>query len=656
MSGRGRSVAEEINSKVNIVELISSYVDLKRAGKNHKGLCPFHGEKTPSFTVSEERGMYYCFGCKASGDAISFIMNMENLDFIEAVKLLAERYSIDISSFGGRSGDKDLKNEMLYLAKVSANFFYKQLKSSRRGMEYLNSRGVTGETIKKFGIGYAADSWDSLLKYFEGVKGADLKKLKAIGLLSEKKNDNGYFDVFRDRIIFPIQNIQGKVIGFGGRVIADAHPKYLNSPESLIFDKSGILYGLNLAKNYPESKRRIVVVEGYMDVIMLNQAGFVSAVATLGTSLTDKHAQTLARYTEEIVLCYDGDSAGINAAIRGVGVLKNSKCPVRVLLLPEGKDPDEYVNSYGLDGFQALLDKADNMFTFYLKNLHNKYKGMGENAIIRVITDYLMFISDVESPAEREIQMKKLSDMTGISLETVREELIKLRSGAESKLLYNSRHQEEARETDLEEVLVEEREGRLEGGNTDDEVKPTLGLQNKNRKKLYNVELRMLQIALSSRENAMKLFGVTAISSMKNRGIKEAVLGLLEYYEGINEEFSAQRAVDIIELELARKLERQKENMPTIDNIEKEVGLIMTSHQLLLTKIELEEITKLRNKYERISSGDGSGFSFDMEDMSSVEKDHNNRVEVDIIDKINALNRREVELRGVLASLGSLKV
>ncbi len=418
------NVIEEIKSRCDIVDVIGQVVALKKAGSNFKGLCPFHGEKTPSFVVSEGKQIFTCFGCGASGDVLSFVMKYYNLDFIQAVEKLAKEYSIDLPTTYGNSGKK---SELYDINKRAAHFFFDAIRDGRNeGYRYLESRGINREMIKHFGLGYADESWDGLCKKFLPPGGdAAMEELKEnmlkLGLIDNSKGR--CYDKFRNRIIFPIINTSGKVIGFGGRTLnKDGIPKYLNSPESLIFSKKNNLYGLNVAKQGISKRDTVVLVEGYMDVISLHQRGIDYAVATLGTALTENQAKLLRRYTRNIVFAYDMDSAGRAATMRGIEILKKQDLNIKIMKLPEGKDPDEYIKKYGREEFEARV-KESLPATEYMLEQAKSGCDLGKNEdklkYIKEALDILRGISSVET----DIYLQKLSQDTGVSPSALKSEL-----------------------------------------------------------------------------------------------------------------------------------------------------------------------------------------------------------------------------------------
>ena len=365
---------EEVRTRNDIVEVISGYVRLQKKGSNYFGLCPFHNEKSPSFSVSPGKQMYYCFGCGAGGNVITFLMEYENQTFPEAVRTLAQRAGIALpeadDSKEARQADSR-RAKLLEINKEAAKYFYYQLRTERGsvGMESLRKRELSDETMNHFGLGYANKYSNDLIQYLKS-KGYSEDLIRDAGLCNVDEK-HGMYDKFWNRVMFPIQDINHRVIGFGGRVMGDGKPKYLNSPETEIFDKSRNLYGLNFART--SRKGNVILCEGYMDVIAMHQAGFTQAVASLGTAFTSGQASLLRRYANEILLSYDSDGAGVNAALRAIGILKEAGMTGRVINLEPYKDPDEFIKALGGEEFQKRLDHAENSFFFELRQLQKNY-------------------------------------------------------------------------------------------------------------------------------------------------------------------------------------------------------------------------------------------------------------------------------------------
>lgn len=365
---------EEVRQRNDIVDVISGYVKLQKKGSSYFGLCPFHNEKSPSFSVSRAKQMYYCFGCGAGGNVFTFVMEYENYSFVEAFKMLAERAGVDIPEVEYSKEAKaraDLKATLLEINKLAAKYFYAQLKTEQGKLAhtYLTDRGLSEETVTAFGLGYSNKYSDDLYRYLK-TKGYKDELLVKAGLISVDER-YGAHDKFWNRVMFPIMDVNNRVIGFGGRVMGDAKPKYLNSPETEIFDKSRNLYGLNRART--SRKPYFLICEGYMDVISLHQAGFTNAVASLGTALTAGHAALIKRYVNEVYLTYDSDEAGTRAALRAMPILKDAGITAKIIRMEPYKDPDEFIKNLGTEAFEERINKARNGFMFSLEILEREY-------------------------------------------------------------------------------------------------------------------------------------------------------------------------------------------------------------------------------------------------------------------------------------------
>lgn len=367
-------VIEEVRSKNDIVDVISGYVSLKKKGSSYFGLCPFHNEKSPSFSVSRQKQMYYCFGCGAGGNVITFIMEYENFSFVEALKFLAERAGVELpeQEYSREARERaDTRAVLLEINKAAAQYYYVQLKNSQgaQALTYLKNRGLSDGTIKAFGLGYS-NKYSNLLYQYLRSKGYQTDMIAKAGLISVDER-HGASDKFWNRVMFPIMDVNSRVIGFGGRVMGEGQPKYLNSPETVIFDKGRNLYGLNRART--SKKSYFLLCEGYMDVISLHQAGFTNAVASLGTALTQGHASLIKRYVQEVYLTYDSDGAGTRAALRAVPILKDVGITAKVIRMDPYKDPDEFIKNLGAEAFEERIGKARNGFMFGLEVLEREY-------------------------------------------------------------------------------------------------------------------------------------------------------------------------------------------------------------------------------------------------------------------------------------------
>lgn len=417
---------EEIRNKVDIVDIISEYVQLKKQGRHYFGLCPFHGEKTPSFSVSAEKQIYHCFGCGAGGNVFSFLMNIENYSFIEAITSLAEKLHIDLpinndaNHFSEKSQDYA---EMFRAHDLLQKFYHHFLVNTKEGSEaiqYLHKRGFTEEIINRFHIGYAPNSWNVASRFLD-KRGFNLYEMTKAGLVARRESDGEYFDRFRNRIMFPIWDNQGRTIGFGGRILYEGEPKYLNSPETRIFNKSKTLYGLHLARPEIRKKQQVILFEGYVDVISAWRAGVANGVASLGTSLTDEQANIIRRNADNVIICYDSDNAGINAAYRAADIMNNAGCAVRVAKMPEGYDPDDYINEFGSESFQNnVIGNSLTLMAFKIDYLRRGKNLQDEGELIAYIEEVLAEISLLPKAVERDHYLRQLADEFSISLDALK--------------------------------------------------------------------------------------------------------------------------------------------------------------------------------------------------------------------------------------------
>lgn len=406
---------EEVRTSNNIVDVISGYVKLNKKGNSYFGLCPFHNEKSPSFSVSSEKQMYYCFGCHAGGNVITFLMEYEHFSFVESVNFLAERSGIKLPEVSFSKEEKkkaDRRAAILEMNKLSANYFYSRLKSDagKIALDYFKKRKLSEDTIKHFGLGYSLQYNNDLYLYLK-QKGYSDDILKDSGLITFNEK-YGPQDKFWNRVMFPIMDINNRVIGFGGRVMGDGEPKYLNSPETICFDKSRNLYGLNFARTTRESF--MLLCEGYMDVIALHQAGFTNAVASLGTAFTSQHAILLKRYTKEVILVYDSDEAGTNAALRAIPMLRDVGMSVKVLRMEPYKDPDEFIKNLGADEFKKRIENAKNGFLFEIEMLEKNYSLSDPDGKTRFFKEVATKLLGFSEELERENYIESLASIYNI--------------------------------------------------------------------------------------------------------------------------------------------------------------------------------------------------------------------------------------------------
>jgi len=413
-------IAEDVIRKIkeqnDIVDVISERVKLKKTGRNYTGLCPFHNEKSPSFTVSSEKQIYKCFGCGEAGNVISYIMKDRNVTFPEAARVLAERANINIEvDSDENSAQKAMYAKMYKINVEAARYYYGNLRKDKKAETYFVARGITQATMKKFGLGFSFDKWDGLLLYLK-KKGYSELDLFNIGLIT-KSPKGSYYDRFRNRIMFPVFDYKGSVIGFGGRVLDDSKPKYLNSPETPLFHKGLNLYGLNFVIKNNKS-RTIIIVEGYMDCISLHQHGFANVVASLGTALTINQAKLLKRHVDTVIISFDADFAGQAATLRGLEILKGEGFDLRVLIVPKGKDPDEYIIKNGKQAFQKLVDNALPLIDYRLKRAADGINFSNSEMIIQYVKKVTEIIIELD-PVEKDVYIKKASEETGIKEQAI---------------------------------------------------------------------------------------------------------------------------------------------------------------------------------------------------------------------------------------------
>ena len=418
------SFLDELAARNPIEEVVGQYVHLKRSGSNLFGLCPFHGEKTASFSVSPDKGIYYCFGCHKGGSVINFEMEIEGLSYPDAVRALAKRAGLTVPDDEQYQSRYRRQERLWALNKEAARFFHAALfqPEGKAGLEYAGKRGMPKSTLTKFGIGFAPDSWDALCKAME-AKGYSREELQASGLVSVSQKNGRIYDRFRNRLMFPIIDVRGNVIGFGGRVMDNSTPKYLNSPETEIFNKRKNLFALNLAKK--SRLGYLILVEGYMDAVALHQYGFDCAVASLGTSLTEEHASLLARYTQQVILIYDGDEAGQNATQRAIPMLEKAGLQVKVLKMRDAKDPDEFLKKFGADRFRILLEESSNRVEYQLKAIEKKYDLTVDEDRVNFITEAADFVSTLGNAVQREVYGNRAAEAAKISSEAMKIEVQK---------------------------------------------------------------------------------------------------------------------------------------------------------------------------------------------------------------------------------------
>ena len=423
------SFLQELKLRNDITEIASSYVNLKRHGRNMVGLCPFHGEKTPSFNIYTENGSFYCFGCGAGGDVITFIMKIENLDYVEAVKFLAQRAGMEMPENTYDDSMSKLRMRIYEANREAARFFHSTLISPRgqSGLNYLRGRALSDRTIRHFGLGFADDDWNSLCNHLKN-KGFSEYEILSANLAFKNRSGNGIHDRFVNRVMFPIIDLRGNVIAFGGRIMTDEKPKYLNTSDTPVFKKSENLFSLNNAKS--SDTRTLFLCEGYMDVIALNQAIFTNDVATLGTALTNEQAVLMKRYADEVIICYDADGAGQKATARAIQILRNAGLPIKILTVPSGKDPDEFIRSKGENGpaaFKLLIDKCGNDVEYRLMKLRENYNLTTTDGKVAFLNDAVKIVASIESPIERDVFASKLCAELEIDKNAFNDQIAKIK-------------------------------------------------------------------------------------------------------------------------------------------------------------------------------------------------------------------------------------
>ena len=420
------SFIDELVARNPLEDVVGQYVSMKRSGGNLFGLCPFHGEKTASFSVNPDKGIYYCFGCHKGGGAINFMMEIEGLSYPDAVRSLAKRAGMEVPEDEQYQSRYRQQERLWALHKEAARFFHAQLYApvGEHALKYAFGRGMSKAILTTFGVGYAPDSWDSMVKAMR-AKGYTDQELIDSGLVAKSQKSNNIFDRFRDRLMFPIIDVRGNVIGFGGRTLKQDKDtaKYLNSPETLIFNKRKNLFGLNLAKKTKQDS--LLLVEGNIDVVALHQYGFDNAVASLGTSLTEEQAVLMSRYTEQVTLLYDGDNAGQNAAQRAIPILEKAGLRVKVLQMRDAKDPDEFLKAYGADKFKLLLEESSNRVEYQLSAIRKKYDLQVDDQKIRYVHEAAELICTLDSSIKREVYGGRVAESAGISMDAMKLEINK---------------------------------------------------------------------------------------------------------------------------------------------------------------------------------------------------------------------------------------
>jgi len=533
------NISEIVLDSIDLEALISEYVQLKRAGTNLKGLCPFHNEKTPSFVVSKDKQYYHCFGCGASGNAIGFIMAIENMDFLDTLEFLADKSHLDLEQYREKPQagqkpytpqNKDQKKKYFEITGHAARFFYMNLKKDKGAQKYFEERGIKEETIKTFGLGYAEDEWRALLDYLAKPP-YTAEELEKVGMVIAKDKSKGHYDRFRDRVMFPIIDVQGKVVAFGGRIMGEGQPKYLNSPETPIFNKSNTLYNLNLAKNELGQEKTLIVVEGYMDVIALYQAGIKNVVATLGTALTSQHGRLLKRYADEIIIAYDSDEAGQKATQRSVDILEQADLHVRVLMLTDGLDPDDYIKKFGVDALKTKLNKSLSYVDYQILLLRDKYNLDYEDDRRRFYDACVILIKPLPENALKEKYVEDLRKWTHLPADAIKKDV------------YKAPQQE----------------------------KPSYKPQKTNKtNKVTRIETRIMYLALLNKENFDKIFELVKFEYLQDKRVKRIMTFLKGYYQ-VMEKFEVGACIDHLGIEDIKYIQLVLEKSIEPLSIEREI-------------------------------------------------------------------------------------
>ncbi len=532
------TVIEEIIEKNDIVDVVSDYVKINRKGKDYFGLCPFHNEKTPSFSVVPSKQIYYCFGCGKGGNVLNFISSVENIEYIDAIKMMADRAAIILPE----SSDSKVRENSGYIKKLveinteAARFYHAQLLENPDAMAYMRNRKIKDSVITKFGIGYAPDSWDSILKHLKS-KGYVEKDIMKAGLL--KKGNTSYYDSFRNRIMFPIIDMRNRVIGFGGRILSGEGAKYINSPETPAYNKSSSLYGINIAKNSKAEK--IIIVEGYMDCIAIHQAGFSNCVASLGTALTRKQASMLKKLVPEIIIAYDMDQAGRNATIRGLDLIASIGCDVKILEMPEGKDPDEFIKINGKEAFGKLVDNSLPIVEYKAKLLKARYNINDVDGRRKYLNGVAKAISQVNNAIDREVYIDRISRVHNIPADSIKDEV--------------SKHLGE------NEAVITDRSRKLGTSihiEADNEIKNFMSIAAIlcARPEFLDFVKEQFEPGFIDNEKLSELFD-RIVSRVESKGVSDAAVIMAGLEEGIREIFSSEVALAETSADMRRTLDEK---------------------------------------------------------------------------------------------------
>ena len=581
---------EEVRQANDIVDVISQYVHLKRSGRNFFGLCPFHNEKSPSFSVSPDKQIFHCFGCGVGGNVFTFLSRIEGINFVEAVQTLAERANIQLPTFENNAdaAKEALKAKVYKVNEFTATYYHENLykQSAKIAQEYVKQRKLSNETLKSFRIGFSG-KFDELYQALKKEGFEDAEILES-GLVN--RNDNGrYIDRYRNRLMFPICDARGRVIAFGGRVLDDSKPKYINSPENIVFSKGRNLFGLNVAKKSPDIKKRLLIVEGYMDVISLHQRGIKNVVAPLGTALTQQQGWLLRKTSEQIILSFDSDEAGLKAKIRAVDILQNMGCDIRILQMEGAKDPDEYIIKYGNARFQNIIDKALSIIEFKVRLLKRNLNLNNTNDKIKFLNEIAKLISKVDNNIEKEVYIEKISKEYEISKEAIYAEV--------NKLTYENKQ--------TEKVL--------------DKAKPVVRHVNVKKQEVSEAikrrENTLLAILLNGDMNIYKIIKQNIKQEdFKDETNKKIAKKLYEEFEKGNSNINS----------ILDELEEEEQNHITailaddyeIDDIEKAIDDVMKSYEKdRLSNKKFEILEKLENRELNLSQEEKNKLGKELSDI-----------------------------------------
>lgn len=586
MSKYDRAVKDYVLDSVNILDVVGSKLELKGAGDSKKGLCPFHSEKTPSFVVSASRKTYHCFGCGAHGNAIDFLMQTENLDFLEALETLADRYALDLSTYletKDVSSDYGFESKIYSMNLEAAKYYRDRLMEFPVGLEYFKDRGLSMDTIKVFGLGYSPDCWDSLIVHLKKLSYSEDDLLKS-GLASKTKKGT-LIDRFRNRLMFPILDYRNKVLGFGARAMGSDMPKYLNSSENSVFIKSKILYGDRISRK-AKSGDSVILVEGYMDLIQLYQNNFYNVLASMGTALTERQAARIAQRYKKVFFAYDMDEAGRNAIDRSIPVLEAAGLDLRIMELSGAKDPDEYLKRFGASAFKDRMDKALNIIRYRLKSLKNDFDLSDSKERLDFISSALALIGGLKGDVEKEVYLRELEDISGISYSVLSAEYVRKKNNKDALEAGTQKND------GLE--IASETQNIDNAGMDHGEVESKTEV-------LKSLELELLKMALQSRNMAGKIF--TELGTLLSQD-NAALFSALMIYFVQEETFDPVLAADIIGYDFAIKLEGLSKKTDSLYDDE-DLNKLIPRWEYAMVK---EELRKVDERLSEIKGFDGSQF------------------------------------------------